>query len=94
MTDCTGTVEPDGSLHMIQRLSQQDGTAQTRQWVARRTGPHTWEATANDMVGRARGTADGRAFHWRWVLAGGPGNPPFDVSMDQWMYSCSTTARC
>ena len=25
-------------------------------------------------------------FHWRWVLKGGPGKPPFDVAMDQWMY--------
>lgn len=86
VTDCRGSVEPDGTLHMTQHLTQQDGTAQTRSWTARPTGPHAWEAIANDMVGTVRGEAVGRAFHWRWTLASGPGKPPVDVEMDQWMY--------
>ncbi|MBV9653773.1 MAG: DUF3833 family protein [Acetobacteraceae bacterium] len=85
-TDCTGTVDGAGALHMSQHLLQEDGTAQDRAWIVRRTGPHSWDATANDMAGTAHGTAAGRTFHWHWTLAHGPGKPPVDVEMDQWMY--------
>lgn len=88
VTDCRGTVGPDGVLHMTQTLTQQDGTVTTRQWRARATGPGRWEATANDMAGTAQGEASGRAFHWAWTLrGGGTGKPPVDVVMDQWMYA-------
>ncbi len=83
-----GWGEPEGpdGLHMVQRLTIGDGTVQTRDWHLRRTGPDRYEATANDMVGTAVGTAAGPVFHWRWVLATRPGNPLLDVSMEQWMY--------
>ena len=84
-TDCTGTVV-DGELRMTQTLHVGDDPAQTREWRMRRTGPGVYEATANDMVGPATGTASGRAFHWRWTLALSPGNPLKNVTMDQWWY--------
>jgi hypothetical protein len=86
VTDCIGTVLPDGSLHMVQTLTQGDGTVQHRDWHLRRTAPGAFTATANDMVGEAHGTAAGRVFHWNWVLALSPGNSLKNVTMDQWMY--------
>jgi len=86
VTDCVGTPNPDGSLHMAQTLTLGDGTITHRDWHLWRTGPHSFSATANDMVGEAHGTAAGRVFHWRWVLALSPGNPLKNVVMDQWMY--------
>jgi hypothetical protein len=86
VTDCLGTPNPDGSLHMAQTLTLGDGTITHRDWHLWRTGPHSFSATANDMVGEAHGTAAGRVFHWRWVLALSPGNPLKNVLMDQWMY--------
>lgn len=80
--DCGG----DGRLHMTQRLSFQDGTEQLRVWTLWRTGPNRYEATANDMVGTARGEATDRTFHWQWVLARAPNNPLMNVTMNQWMY--------
>ena len=85
-TDCIGTPEGTDGLHMVQTLTLGDGTTTHRDWHLWRTGPHSFSATANDMVGEAHGTAAGRVFHWRWVLALSPGNPLKNVLMDQWMY--------
>ena len=86
VTDCIGTAAPDGSLHMAQTLTLGDGTITHRDWHLSRTGPGTYTATANDMVGEALGQASGRVFHWRWTLALSPGNALKNVTMDQWMY--------
>jgi len=86
VTDCEGHADGPDRLRMVQHLSFQDAPAQERTWTLWRTGSHRFEATANDMVGSATGEADGRAFHWTWVLAKSSGQRPFDVTMDQWMY--------
>lgn len=62
------------------------GKRQHRSWRIRKLDPHRYEATANDIVGVARGEARGNAFHWRFTLALLPGNPLGNVSMTQWMY--------
>ncbi len=85
-TECSGEADGADGLHMIQRLTFEDGSVRNREWRMRRTGPQTYEATANDMVGVAHGEAAGRAFHWRWVLATDPGNGLADVTLEQWMY--------
>jgi hypothetical protein len=85
-TDCTGEPEGADGLHMVQHLTIEGEPDQMRDWHMRRVGPHAFEATANDMVGTARGTASGRVFHWSWVLATRPGDSLRDVTMDQWMY--------
>ena len=59
---------------------------QQREWVLWRSGPDRFDATANDMVNTAKGTVDGRTFHWQWVLARSPGNALMNVTMSQWMY--------
>ena len=86
VTDCVGTPEGDDGLHMVQTLTEGDGSVQHRDWHLRRTAPGRFVATANDMVGEAHGEAAGRVFHWSWVLALEPGNPIKNVTMDQWMY--------
>jgi len=90
VTDCVGTPNPDGTLHMVQTLTLGDGTVQHRDWQLRRILHHPlpdeFVATANDMVGEPHGTAAGRVFHWSWVLALSPGNAVKNVTMDQWMY--------
>jgi hypothetical protein len=84
-TDCTGTAELDG-VHLVQTLTEGDGTVRHRDWHLRRAGPGRFTATANDMVGTAEGHAAGRVFHWDWVWATSPGNPVKNVTMHQWMY--------
>lgn len=86
VTDCDGHADGPDRLRMAQHLSFQGAPAQDRTWTLWRTGPHRFQATASDMVGSASGEADGRSFHWTWVLARAPGQRPFDVTMEQWMY--------
>jgi hypothetical protein len=85
-TDCIGTAEGADGLRMVQTLTLGDGTVQHREWHIRRTAQGAFEASANDMVGMAIGSARGRAFHWSWTLATKPGDALRDVTMDQWMY--------
>jgi len=86
ITESVGVRDGSERLRMVQHLSFQDGTTQERDWVLWRSGADQFDATANDMVGTARGQADGRMFHWQWVLARSPGNALMNVTMRQWMY--------
>ena len=86
VTDSHGQKQGTDRLLMVQHLTFQDGTTQQRDWTLWRSGPNHFDATANDMVGTAKGNADGNIFHWQWVLARHPGNALANVTMNQWMY--------
>jgi hypothetical protein len=86
VTDSHGEKQGTDRLVMVQRLTFQDGTTQQRNWTLWRSGPDQFDATANDMVGPAKGTSDANIFHWQWVLARSPGNALMNVTMNQWMY--------
>jgi hypothetical protein len=82
----TSTVAtPDGpdALNMTQHVLT-GGQDTTRTWHMRRLGNNHFQATANDMVGVAQGTASGRTFHWTWATH--PNNPATNLTMEQWMY--------
>ncbi len=85
-TDCVGEADGVDALQMHQTITLGDGSVTRREWHMRRVTGGRFEATANDMVGTAVGEASGSGFHWSWVLATKPGNPLFDVTMNQWMY--------
>ncbi len=57
-----------------------------RSWVLRKTGPHSYEGTANDVIGTIHGEARGNTFHWSFILEISPGNPLSRIRMSQWMY--------
>jgi hypothetical protein len=86
ITDSRGEKEGNDKLRLIQHLSFQDGTTQERDWTLWRSGVDRFDATANDMVGSAKGATTGNIFHWQWILARSPGNGLMDVTMNQWMY--------
>lgn len=75
-----------GALHVEQDIVLGDGKPQHRSWQIRKVADHRYEATANDIVGTARGEAYGNVFHWSFTLALSPGNPIQNVRMSQWMY--------
>ena len=85
-TDSNGERDGADRLRMVQHMSFQDGTTQERDWSLWRSGLNRFEATANDMVGSAKGEANGSIFHWQWVLARPPGHGLANVTMNQWMY--------
>ncbi|MFS8069621.1 MAG: DUF3833 family protein [Byssovorax sp.] len=73
-------------LLLEQDLQVGNGRPQRRSWRLRRLDAHRFEATANDIIGVARGEAHGNVFHWSFTLATSPGNPLKNVRMSQWMY--------
>ena len=88
-TQTEGTLQTDADGKEFLKMDQLvvvDGKTTPRNWQMRRVGNGKFEATANDMVGTARGTASGRTFHWTWTLASQPGHSVRNVRMDQWMY--------
>jgi hypothetical protein len=86
VTDSHGDRDGADRLRMVQHLTFPAGKTQQRDWTLWRSGPDHFDATANDMVGTAKGEAQAGLFHWQWVLARSPGNWFMNVTMNQWMY--------
>lgn len=86
VTTATSGRVVDGVLLLEQELRFSGRPPQHRSWRIRKLDAHRYEATANDMIGVARGEAHGNAFHWSFTLALSPGNPLANVRMSQWMY--------
>ncbi len=84
-TDCAGTAEGADGVHLVQHVAV-SGKDSVREWHMRRLDAHHFAATANDMVGEARGEASGRMFHWTWIWATQSGSDLRNVAMEQWMY--------
>lgn len=85
-TESIGTREPSGDLNIRQTFTHEDNSTQVRLWHVHRIDAHRYEATANDVVGIARGTAYGNAFRWEYTIALKLGNPFSHVHLRQWMY--------
>lgn len=84
-TESTGRLQGD-TLVLDQEFTYDGDRHQTRHWRIRRVDVHHFEATANDVVGKATGEAYGNAFRWEYTVALKPGNPLYDVRLKQWMY--------
>lgn len=76
----------NGELRMEQDLFFDHKPRQHRSWRMRRVGPHEFVATANDLIGSARGKSRGNTFVWSFTLATKPGHPLYNVRMTQHMY--------
>ena len=80
-----GRRQSDGSTVFDQTIRFDDKTSLDRRWRVVRTGPHTIEATATDLVGAAEGRIDGRTLHLASTVRLDDGNPLTDVDFDQTM---------
>jgi hypothetical protein len=85
-TDSFGTTEANGDVMIEQTFHYETRPTQKRTWQVHRLDAHHYEATANDVVGKAHGEADGNAFRWEYTIALKPGNPFSHVHLRQWMY--------
>jgi hypothetical protein len=86
IADSIGKRPADGTLVLTQRFVFSDGKKQIRIWSIRRVDATHWEATANDMVGVARGEGTGNAFYWEYNITVNPKNPLATVHIRQWIY--------
>lgn len=84
-TRSTGARDDDGALVLHQQFTYANGRAQARHWRLHRLDAHRYEATADDVVGPARGEVFGATFHWRYTVALAPRNPLSHVALEQWM---------
>ncbi len=63
-----------------------DGENEYREWRIRRTGAHTYEGRAGDVVGIAEGEARGNALHWRYQLKVSARGSDWVLCLDDWMF--------
>lgn len=83
--ELTGRRDGD-QLSLEQVFTFSDGHHEQRAWRIRRVGEHRYEATANDVVGIARGEAWGNAFRWSYTTEGRRSWFVDDLRYDLWMY--------
>ena len=85
-SDNRGVRDKSGDVTLTQHFQFSDGKKQMRVWHIHRVDATHWQATANDMVGIARGEGDGNAFFWQYTLTLDRKNPLATVHIRQWMY--------
>ena len=83
--DITGTVEGD-RITLDERFAYADGETDRRVWEIERIDEHTYQGTAGDVVGVAKGKRYGNAFNWQYTLALEVGDRTWNVQFDDWMY--------
>lgn len=85
------TVEIEGvvngdTLTLTEDFRYADGETDRRIWTIRRTGEHSYEGTADDVIGSALGEISGNALHWTYSLALPYGDSSITVTFDDWMF--------
>ena len=83
-TECRGQRRGD-TLWLDQIFRYDDGRSQERRWQIRRVDAVRYVGRANDVVGQASGKVDGATFQFAYVVALKPGNPLFNVRLNQTM---------
>ena len=85
IVDIEGVVDGD-TLTLTEDFVYADGETDRRIWIIRRTGEHTYEGTADDVIGSATGEISGNALHWTYSLALPYGDSSITVTFDDWMF--------
>lgn len=85
VVDITGSLDGD-ELVLDERFLYSDGEEDRRVWRIRKTGKHTYEGRATDVVGIATGETYGNALNWRYDLNLKVGDGKLRVRFDDWMF--------
>jgi len=81
-----GVPQADGSLSIHEDLSYADGEKQTRDWSVHRVDAHHVDASANGIVGVAKGEQYGDALHLVYTLQVPMDGSTREFSVDDWFY--------
>ncbi len=81
-----GVPQADGSLSLHEALSYVDGENQIRDWSVRRVDAHHVNATANGIVGVAKGEQYGDALRLKYTLQVPMDGKIREFSVDDWFY--------
>tara|TARA_B110000967_G_scaffold206860_1_gene254658 strand:- start:269 stop:751 length:483 start_codon:yes stop_codon:yes gene_type:complete len=82
--DIEGQVKGN-EITLDERFQYDDGEKDQRIWQIRKTGDHTFEGTADDVIGIAKGTVQGNALNWTYDLNLKVGDTSYKVHFDDWM---------
>ncbi len=83
--DIEGTWDGE-TLVLKEDFLYDDGETQQRIWTIRKTGPHSYEGRAEDVIGPAAGKVYGNVLNWRYRLALKVGDSTWNVDFDDWMF--------
>jgi Protein of unknown function (DUF3833) len=86
MCDSYGKRDTAGDLTLTQHFLFSDGKAQLRVWQIHQVDSTHLEATANDIIGVARGVGFGNAVALEYTITLDRHNPMATVHIRQWIY--------
>jgi len=74
------------TLTLRENFVYEDGSTETRTWELVKTGPESWEGTAEGVVGTATGEENGNAFNWRYTIDLDTPDGTLRASFDDWLW--------
>ncbi len=74
------------ALTLIEDFTYEDGSEERRVWRLVKTGPDSWEGTAEGVQGVASGQERGDVFNWRYTIDLPVPDGTLRVSFDDWMW--------
>ncbi len=85
------TVDIEGTwdgevLTLVEDFVYDDGEIDRRVWSIRRIDEHTYQGTADDVVGTATGISYGNALNWQYDFDLQVGDSTLRVHFDDWMF--------
>ena len=92
------TVYIDGSwdkenqtLTLDEDFEYKDGETDKRVWEIKKLGPHQYEGTAGDIVGKAEGQSYGNALNWQYLFDLQADGKTWRVRFNDWLYQIDET---
>ena len=85
VVDIEGTWDGE-TLTLVEDFVYSDGETEQRIWRVQRTGEHSYEGTADGVVGTAEGRAYGNAVNWAYDFDLRVGDRTWRVHFDDWMF--------
>lgn len=83
--DIDGTWDGE-TLTLVEDFLYDDGETEQRIWRISKTGAHSYEGRAGDVIGPAAGKAYGNVLNWQYRLALKVGDSTWNVDFDDWMF--------
>ncbi|CZF82098.1 hypothetical protein GCE9029_03027 [Grimontia celer] len=80
-----GTVDGD-QITLDEDFIFDDGEKQKRIWTITRLEDGSYEGTAGDVVGTAKGSESGNALNWIYDLSVEVGDSTYVLTLDDWLY--------
>lgn len=74
------------TLTLNEHFVYDDGEKQQRVWHIRRVSSDSYEGTASDIEGVAKGKAAGNAFNWRYSMSVKANGSTWLLNFDDWMF--------